>query len=185
MRAVVLAAVFFSFSCVAMGGTELTVAQKKKALAENAREAAKNLDEHASYTVLLQPMPQHKLQASEAEPFILLDSGWSAVTEGGVWSVGNSSSLYFRLGEGERPRHLLIQGAYFNGTEPTRLFVNGELLSEVALENVTVDLPSGLDESTPVHIELQHLNPVAPSDLKPGSRDTRKLKFRLEQIRVW
>lgn len=183
MRAVAIIALLFS--CVAIGDTQMTVAQKKDALAERAREAAKELDEYAVYTVLLEPMPQYQLKASEIEPFILLDKGWSAITENGVWSVGKSSSLYFRLEKGERPRRLMIQGSYFNGREPTRLYVNGELLSEAPLEDVTLDLPPGLDESTPMHIELQHLNPVAPSEIKPNSRDTRKLKFKLKSIRVW
>ncbi len=183
MRAVVLLALLYS--TVVLGGDASPVAEQKKALAEQAREAARGVDEYAAYVALLQPMPPENLRADEIEPYILLDKGWSAITENGVWSLGKRSSMYIRLDEGSRPRQLQIQGAYFNGEEPTRLLVNGQLLSEKPLLNLTVDLPAGLEDSPALRIELQHLNPMSPRDLKPSNPDTRKIKFKLEQIRIW
>ena len=183
MRTLVLLALLCS--SVVLGDTGNPVAQQKQELAKMAREAAQKLEEHGNYVALLQPIPQQNLRASEIEPYVLMDSGWSAITENGVWTMGKRSSIYIRLDEGETPGQLRIQGAYFNGEEPTRLFVNGQLLSETPLLDHTVELPPGLEGSPSLHIELQHMNPMSPHDVNPKNRDIRKIKFKLEQIRVW
>ena len=183
MRPLVLVALLAS--SVALAAADVPVAQQKQQLAAMARQAAEGLEEQANYVALLQPMPERKLHISELEPFVLWGTGWSAPTENGIWSLDKQSSLYIRLEEGERPSRLLIQGSYFNGPEPTRLFVNGQLIIEAPLVGQTVDILQSLDGATAMHIELHHLNPVSPRDIKPNSRDTRKIKFKLEQIRVW
>ena len=173
-------------STVALGGTDIPVAQKKQELAALARLAATELGTYEYYLDQLQPIPNRKLQALEMLPFVLfVDEGWGAITQKGVWSLGERSSLFIRLEEGARPKQLLIQGVYLNGQEPTRLFVNGELLSETSLQDHTVDLPPGLENSSHLHIELQHMNAAVHNETQPSSPDARKSNFRLQQIRVW
>ena len=183
MRPVILVALLAS--SVALAAADVPVAQQKQRLAAMARQAAEKLEEQANYVAQLQTMPERKLHISELEPFVLWGEGWNAPTENGIWSVDNKSSMFIRLDEGESPSRLLIQGTYFNGLEPTRLFVNGQLIGEAPLEGQTLDLLQSLDGATAMHIELHHLNPVSPKDIKPNSRDTRKIKFKLEEIRLW
>jgi hypothetical protein len=170
---------------VALCAVDNPVALKKQELAAKAMEAAQNVDEYQYLAARLQPMPNTNLKVRDMAAYVLPGEGWLAITDDGVWSVGNRSSLYMLLGDGELPRQLHIQGSYFRGQEPTRLFVNGQLLSETSLRDHTVELPPNLGDSAYLHITLQHLNPLSRHDVDPNSKSMQKIKFRLEQIRVW
>jgi hypothetical protein len=187
MRSLVLAALLYSAATLA--GTEASVAQKKHELSVKAREVAQVIGRYDYMIPWMQPMPRRELQVNKFAKFasyVSLADGWSRVIEkDGVWSIGKKSSLGILLGEGELPRQLHLQGIYFNGHEPTRLFVNGQLLSEAPLNNLIVDLPSDLKNSSYMLIELYHLNPGAPRDYNPSSTDSRAIKFKIKKIRLW
>jgi hypothetical protein len=159
--------------------------QRRQELAQRAMLASRSVDEFPYLVGLLQPMPSSKLHVRDMRPFVLPGEGWLAITDNGIWSVGNESSLYIVIGANESPRKLLMQGTYFQGKEPTRLFVNGQLLSETNLRDHTVELPPDVAESPVLHIKLQHLNPLSRNDVDPNHKSTHKIKFQLEQIRVW
>lgn len=183
MRSLVLFALLVS--AAAAGAADMPIAKKKQELAARAMEASQNTNEYPYLLGLLQPIPSDKLRVRDMRPYVLPGEGWLTITDQGVWSVGNESSLYIVLGENDRPRQLQLQGSYFQGNEPTRLFVNGHLLSETALRDHTVELPPDIAESPFLHIKLQHLNPVSRQEIDPRNKSDKKIKFLLEQIRVW
>lgn len=157
---------------------------RKQSISANIKAAAKTLNKHENLIAALQVAPTDRMSAQAFKGFVVAGEGWSAITADGVWSLGERSSLYVKAGDVPRKK-LLIQGRYFNGKEATRLFINGELVSETPLNNHAVRLPQALDTSKPLHIELHHLNPLAPNAINPDNPDSRPIKFKLQQLRIW
>lgn len=160
------------------------VEARKQAISANIKAAAKTLNKHEHLIAGLQVAPTHRMSAQAFKTFVVPGEGWSAITADGVWSLGERSSLYIKLGDVPRKK-LLLQGRYFNGDEATRLFINGQLVSETPLKNHAVRLPADLDTAKPIHIELHHLKPLAPNAVNPDNPDTRPIKFKLQHLRIW
>lgn len=182
MRSLILVTLL-SLSLNTVAG-ELSPEARKQAISANIKAAAKTLNKHEHLFASLQVAPGSKLSATEFKDYVLIGEGWSAVTADGVWSLGKRSSLYLKLGDIQRKK-LLVQGRYFNGKEATRLFINGQPVSEAPLNNLSVQLPPDLDTSKPIHIEFHHIDPKTPNSIKPDNPDTRLVKFKLQQLRIW
>lgn len=169
-------------STLACADSDVLPEQRKQQIATAAREAAAGLDRFEYYVPYLHPVPERMLHVSKMDSYVLFGDGWSTRTPRGIWSLNHRSTLYLRLAPGQHPKQLFIHGNYYNGAEATRLFINGQLVSEAPLEGLTVALPAGLATASELTIELQHLN---PREVAPGSQDNRRIKFNLIQLRVW
>lgn len=122
---------------------------------------------------------------------LLSGQGWSVAGEDGVWSVGEKSTIKFRLpvARAYRPTRDIeigFVGQYLatpGGERPvTGVRIAGSSIGELNLEQASIVLkPSQLQGLSRVEIELLHNNPQAPSALY-DSEDDRLLCYRLRSL---
>ncbi|MFT4520740.1 MAG: hypothetical protein ACI9JM_003146 [Halioglobus sp.] len=180
-------ALFISLCClVAFAHSDVSPQQRKAKISAAALEAAAGMKRYENYVRYLQPIPDRTLRGLGMLPYVLLADGWSGRLSGGAWTLDNRSVLFVRWEPDTTPKQLFIHGRYLGGEEATRLLVNGQLISETPLNNLTVTLPRSLSDASSMEIELQHLNPLTSAEAGiVGEDDSRLLKFQIEQIRVW
>jgi hypothetical protein len=179
-----LAALLWLWSFSALAGDQQSILQRQQALVSGATAAAARLAED-EYWDGLDFMPTRQLKVAVMHGYVSLGEGWYRASGWGVWSRGHHSSLFLRAAPGAAARRLLLHGRYANGPEATRVSVNGVLLSEAPLQELTIELPAELAAVERLRIDIEHLNPVAPRDFDPSSDDPRLLKFALVHIRLY
>lgn len=181
-----LALLLLLFSVTTWSKTDIAPDVRKAQISAAAAQAADGMKRYENYVPYLKPIPDRLLSVNEMTPYVLFAAGWSVKLPEGVWSLDKKSLLYVTWEPGSPPDNLFIHGKYFEGEEQTRLLINGQLVNEGPLKNLTIKLPDLPTDDTWLVIELQHLNPLVPAEVNPsGSTDPRSIKFELQQIRVW
>ncbi len=123
-----------------------------------------------------------RLQAQEGAQ---LQDGWSrfeigSPTEGGVWSVGDTSRFLIRATVADADAEAItIRGVYRGGNTATRVSVNGKDLGTWHLDRPNRIPLQGVKIAGGLHVQLEDQAPAAPS-----AQDSRKLAFFMNDMRV-
>ena len=151
---------------------------------ESAQSLADEMTGFEDYIPNLKPFPKRVLIGEDVKGYILFGDGWHRAESEGRWSDGNSSKIYLRVPPGKRPRRLYIHGRYYRDKEPTRVIINGKLLSEAPLIHHNIDLPPGIAEGGQLEVEFQHIAPTAISaNSGPGGEQfIREYEFFLVRV---
>ena len=123
--------------------------------------------------------------ASEVE----LCAGWARPVSWGVWSIGTTSRIRFRvyrhrLLQEEGALRLHIDGRYYGDNTKTRVSINGTDYGELALVagSGTMEIPvAALQNNEVIEIVLVHQQPISPAELE-GKSDKRALAFGIEKL---
>ena len=146
-------------------------------------------------TLQLSPLAPHTnvyAGARNARPFMLNGFYGSEGTAGNatVWSRGGTSKVAVLLDPAPGPYELGIRGHAFSPIAPLTVEarVNGRSVGEVSVESKpgwqNFDVPGGLLERGLNHVEFVYATTAKPSDTQTGSKDTRDLAVRFQEISV-
>lgn len=127
------------------------------------------------------------LDGSGLAVLLRYSKGWSRFENWGVWSLGDTSQLEFRL---PRTRFtgfedcflLRFSGRYFGANRSTQIRVNDSLIADADLRDVEVRVPVALlDDNRIARLELRHGAAVSPVALGTGN-DKRLLAYGLQGL---
>ncbi|MDC0362513.1 hypothetical protein OAN12_05660 [Halioglobus sp.] len=191
MRSLALTLALVAAICLSLSSTladvEIGLEERKQRLMESARNVADDMSGFEDYTSYLAPFPARVLIGDEMAGYVLFAQGWHKKELEGRWSDGKSSKIYVKIPPGKQPSTLYIHGRYHRDEKPTRVIVNGTLLSEAPLIHHNIDLPPGLAKNGQLEIEFQHVAPTTvQNDRAPGEgKETRKYEFFLVRLSVY
>jgi hypothetical protein len=122
--------------------------------------------------------------ALEQETKILFREGWSGNSDKGTWSIGTESVFEIRI-DASLLKHdyiyLGIDGYYFNGTERTKVEINGIPYGAEILNNQIFKIPTAEIFSQRILVQLRYSDVRSPKMLGE-SNDARMIKFRLQSL---
>ncbi|MCB1699676.1 MAG: hypothetical protein H6985_17725 [Pseudomonadales bacterium] len=113
--------------------------------------------------------------------------GWSRFEAWGVWSLGDISTITFRLPLSrftgfEDVIILDFRGRYFGGNTSTEIWAGDEFIEDSDLRNAGVNIPLRLlDADRLVHLQLRHHAAVSPAELAID-KDRRRLAYGLQGL---
>lgn len=120
----------------------------------------------------------------------VLEEGWSATEDGGLWTSGRSSKMRFQLSSPGRPVRLEFTVDPFTNArwpaQETDVYVNGRLMASWMLNGgrrtVTLDLGKDLGKGD-IQIVFEHRRAMSPEKLGLGT-DPRELALFLSRMTV-
>jgi len=127
---------------------------------------------------------QADISARQLSAFVLLSLGWSNQEDWGVWSDGEQSELVFNVAPALLAKKYLtvtIKGKYYNGSEQTKVRINGKSFGAAELLNASFTIASNSLVNNRIHISLTHLKHASPKALGLGA-DNRAIKFGLTSL---
>ncbi len=124
-----------------------------------------------------------ELLPSDIEWFI--KSGFSNSEQTHIWTNGTEATLKFNIAEKVDNIQANLNYTTYNGIQPVSIYANDILITEYEAngsEEKSIIIPGEYIKDGELILRFEFANAIAPADIDPNSKDSRKLAFAFHSI---